>query len=214
MVNEPRVDVLVPVYNRPELLIDAIESLRQQTWANLRIVVYDDGSTQPHPLPDDSRVVRLRGEVQLGVGHARNQLLKQVRSPLACWQDSDDLSHPDRIARQVRYMLANPECEMLFSWMWFFQHPGPHTRTRTVHRVDTSRFPDPNGFANNFTFATSMFRAALAAQPFPEERRRGGEDVVWVRAHVDAGRVVRHLAEPLYYCRRHPGRLTFQRRAP
>ena len=45
MTTEPLVSVIIPTYNRAALVVSAIESVRQQTYRNLEIVVVDDGLT-------------------------------------------------------------------------------------------------------------------------------------------------------------------------
>ena len=133
---------------------------------------------------------------------------------MACWQDSDDLAHPHRLARLVEFMDAHPAVDYAASFMWFFADAGPGKPpcTKTVYRVDVTKWQDPAGFHNNFTFATSCFRHELRDRfRFDVQWRDGGEDIRWVRPMVDAGCTFGCVEAPLYYCRRHPGRLTFQR---
>jgi glycosyltransferase involved in cell wall biosynthesis len=206
------IDVLIPVHNRPEFLPAAVASILGQTMADFRLVIYDDGSTCTYDLPADPRIVFVRGEKNLGVAGARNALLDLIRSPLACWQDSDDVSHPQRLEKLVAFMDANPAADMAISWMFFFQHPSPPTCTRTVYRVDPAKRQDPRGFHNNFAFATTIFRRELRDRfRFDPQWRDGGEDIRWVRPMVEAGCQFGLIPQSLYYCRRHPGRLTTQR---
>lgn len=207
------VDVLIPVYNRASLLPAALDSVLKQTYQDFRVIIYDDGSTESYTIPEDSRIVFIRGEENLGVGHARNVLLDAAEAPLCCWQDSDDISHPKRLEILFKFMHARSWCDMVLSWMWFFKHPGPHTRTRTVYKVDSGKFWRPFGFKHNLTFATGMFRKRLRSYRFNAKKRDGGEDLEWMKLLVKGGRPIRHLNQPLYYCRRHLGRTTFTRQS-
>lgn len=209
------VDVLIPVFNRAGMLGPAVESILAQTYADFRILIYDDGSTDDclSEVPKDPRISVSIGMGNKGAGYARGVLLKSVESPLACWQDSDDISHPHRLQKQIDYMWAHPGIDMVLTYMYFFHHPAHHTCTRTVHKVDTSRFGEEKGFWNNLTFATGMFRRKLQAYPFKAGMNKGGEDVDWMRRLVRAGVVFGHIGYPSYYCRRHEGRMTYRRRS-
>ena len=208
------VDVLIPVFNRAGMLGQAVDSVLDQTFTNLRVVIYDDGSTDGcmDEVRADPRVVVMRGEENHGAGYARARLLEAVTSPYACWQDSDDVSHPHRLEKQFAYLETHPLVDMVLTYMFFFQHPSHHTCTRTIHKVDSTRFKQHKGFWNNLTFATGMFRRKLQEYPFDETRNLGGEDVEWMHRLLEAGTTFGHIEYPAYYCRRHDGRMTYQRK--
>lgn len=106
--------VLIPTYNRVDMLVDSIASIQRQTFKPTSIVVYDDGSTDDTPArikriaSIDSRIQYIRGSANRGVAFARSELLKSCTTGLAAWQDSDDLSHPDRLRRQVNALDGSP----------------------------------------------------------------------------------------------------------
>ncbi len=208
-----QVDVLIPTYNRKCFLSEALEKLFSQTFQDFRIVIYDDGSTdgtQKH-IPKDRRIVFHRSDQNRGVGYARNALLDAIESPVACWQDSDDISHPLRLEQELNF-IREGGFEMVFTQMYFFHHPNHYTHTRTVHRIDISRYTSFNGIVDNTNFATAMFLTATRSIQFDEERRNGGEDVDWIVRLAEKGTKFGLIQEPLYYVRRHPGRLTARRR--
>lgn len=209
-----KIDVLIPVYNRPDLLPLCVEGILGQTFQDFNVIIYDDGSSCEYDLPKDSRIILQRCSTNRGVGYARNILLDMARSPLCCWQDSDDVPHPKRLQYLVDYMGEHPGIHLAQSYMFWFLHPKPHTATRTVYRIDPSRWPEQEGFRNNFAFATSVFRTTLReTYRFDPAYRSGGEDVRWVRGMVEDGCNFGIIPKPLYYCRRHVGRLTTLREA-
>lgn len=105
-----KISVLIPVYNREKFLERAIQSILNQTYQNFEIIIYDDGSTDDgYKIIEkfakyDNRVIVYWGRKNKGVGHARNQLLKACGTRYAIWQDSDDISHPERIEKQLKEM--------------------------------------------------------------------------------------------------------------
>src|SRR5699024_7337344 len=99
--------------NREEFLL-AAESILKQTWRNLELIIVDDATPgePPKVLEDiehsDDRVKVLRLETNGGTYVARNIGFHHAMGDYVTGQDSDDWSHPERIARQVDYLEATP----------------------------------------------------------------------------------------------------------
>jgi glycosyltransferase involved in cell wall biosynthesis len=108
------VDVIIPVYNAASTLEDAVGSIQRQTYRAIRIVLIDDGSTDATPTllakiaAEDSRVLVLRQE-NAGIVDALNRGWKACDAPLIARHDADDIAAPDRLAKQVAFLEANPE---------------------------------------------------------------------------------------------------------
>jgi glycosyltransferase involved in cell wall biosynthesis len=101
MTTLPRdISVIIPVYNRRTMVVEAIESVMDQKGFNLEILVVDDGSTDGSDEAVDSLVkqgypVTLQvHELNRGVSAARNTALAAATMPLIGFLDSDDLLQP------------------------------------------------------------------------------------------------------------------------
>ncbi|MFO0921649.1 MAG: glycosyltransferase family 2 protein [Pirellulales bacterium] len=111
----PRVSIVVPVYNAAPFLVDAMASMVTQTMEDWEMIAVDDGSTDESPAilawfaKIDPRIRVLRQENQ-GIVAALNHGCKEARAPWICRMDADDLSHPERLARQSLFAEANPAC--------------------------------------------------------------------------------------------------------
>lgn len=109
------VDVLMPAFNAAETIREAIDSLRQQTLKDIRIIVVNDGSTDETPaiLADlaaqDARVVVVT-KPNGGIVEARNDALNHAQAEFIACLDSDDIAYPDRLERTLAYLNAHPEC--------------------------------------------------------------------------------------------------------
>lgn len=110
------VSILIPCYNADRWIKDAIESALAQTWAAKEVIVVDDGSTDR-----SSEIIRsfgdqIRSEVgsHRGGNGARNRLLELARGAWAQYLDADDYLLPEKIALQMEFLSAHPDCDVLF----------------------------------------------------------------------------------------------------
>jgi len=124
-----KISVLIPAFNREKYIEYAINSIINQTYKDIEIVVYDDGSNDStanivsQMAKLDNRITLIKGELNKGESFARNQLLNYCKTEIACWQDSDDISLPNRIetqAKEIEY------CDYVFcGWAWYdLKKPG------------------------------------------------------------------------------------------
>jgi glycosyltransferase involved in cell wall biosynthesis len=99
--------VIIPTYNRAALLLQAITSVRQQTWPHIQIIVADDGSTDDtEDLVSGMRDVLYVRQERRGQGAARNLGLRYAEGPYICTLDSDDLWKPDFVENGLRALRA------------------------------------------------------------------------------------------------------------
>lgn len=111
----PKVSVIIPVYNSENSVQTAIQSLLNQTWSNIEILVVDDCSTD-HTLQivrefakKDKRIKVLSTEANSGAYVARNIALAQASGEFVTINDGDDWSHPEKIKSQVEHLINNPK---------------------------------------------------------------------------------------------------------
>jgi len=115
------VSVVIPAFNASDTISEAVESVLQQTYRNLEIVVVDDGSTDgtsalvQHYQKRDARV-RLIQKPNAGVASARNAGIRSSLGAFVAFIDADDLWHPTKIAKQMTALLAGgPETALAYS---------------------------------------------------------------------------------------------------
>ncbi len=108
----PRVSVIIPTYNRAALVQEAVASVLAQTYRNFELLVVDDGSTDGTretlaPFAGEIKVLSLPG--RRGVSAARNAGIAAARGEWLAFLDSDDLWLPEKLARQMAFMAAQPQ---------------------------------------------------------------------------------------------------------
>ncbi len=110
-----KVSVVVPAFNAAETIAWVLQSLLEQTWQNLEIIVVDDKSTDntceivESISRADPRVRLIRQPVNGGAYPARNAGARHAVGDLIMIHDSDDWSHPQKIQVQVETLQARPE---------------------------------------------------------------------------------------------------------
>jgi glycosyltransferase involved in cell wall biosynthesis len=108
-----RVSVLMPVFNSAPYLADAVASILHQSYGDFELLIVNDGSTDGssdilRAFARQDPKVRLIERPNRGLIDTRNQLLHEAQGELLAWMDSDDLSHHDRIGRQVAAFDSDP----------------------------------------------------------------------------------------------------------
>ena len=126
---QPKVSVLMPVYNADEFLSEAIESVLNQTFRDFELIVIEDGSTDTSA--DILRTVRdprlriIDNGTNLGLIRSLNQGIGLARGQYIARMDADDISLPDRFAKQVAFLDGHPEIAVCGTW---FRTIGIHDR--------------------------------------------------------------------------------------
>lgn len=105
----------MPVYNPGKYLVDAIDSILSQTFSNFEFIIVDDASTDgswkiiKSFAKKDSRIIAFKNKINLGVSLTSNIAISQARGKYIARMDSDDVSTPDRLQKQVDFLKNHPQ---------------------------------------------------------------------------------------------------------
>lgn len=165
----PRVSVVMPVYNAEAYLAEAVESVLGQTFRDLELVAVDDASTDGGPdileayARKDPRVRVLRNPRNLMISRSLNAGLARARGEYLARMDADDVSLPDRLAKQVAYLDAHPRVGIVGGSMLITDAAGRVTGERHYHLTDTAIRRHLFRYSP-FSHPLVMMRTALARQ--------------------------------------------------
>jgi glycosyltransferase involved in cell wall biosynthesis len=216
MSNPPLVSVVVPVYNTERYISDTIESILKQTFTDFELIIIDDGSKDSSPeilqklAAKDSRI-RLTLRENRGIVRTRNDLLEQCRGKYMAVNDSDDLSMPDRLAKQVAYLESHPDCVLLGSRVMLMD-PFSSPVCVSGHKLDHAEIEEQllgNGGGWALVQSAIMARVDVARKigGYRGEEHNLAEDHDLFVRMAEVGRVA-NLEEPLVWYRRHHTSLT------
>ena len=121
-----RVSVLMPAYNCEKYIAAAIDGILGQTFDDFEFIILNDGGTDgtariiAEYARRDKRIRFIDNRQNHGVAHARNMLLDAARGEYVAFADADDISRPERLARQVAFMDAHGDVSICGAWMQSF----------------------------------------------------------------------------------------------
>lgn len=109
----PKISVVMPVYNGEKYLREAMDSILGQTYTDFEFIIIDDGSKDSSAeivrSYDDPRIRFHQNEHNMGVAATLNRGLDLATGEYIARMDADDISLPERFAKQVAYMDEHPE---------------------------------------------------------------------------------------------------------
>jgi glycosyltransferase involved in cell wall biosynthesis len=185
-LTQPLVSVVIATYNMGQYLPQAVDSILQQTWKNLEVIVVDDGSTDNTPevmlnYSTDSRVNYIRNENQ-GQPKAKNCGIKKTKGDFIAFCDADDFWEANKLEIQMP-LFSNPKVGVVYSEVSFIDE---HNRrySKADHEVRHSGTITNQMLIENFVpFGTSVIRRQCIEQNgmFDEEFRMGIDWDLWLR---------------------------------
>jgi glycosyltransferase involved in cell wall biosynthesis len=118
-MDTPKVSVIIPTYNGREYINDAIQSVLDQTYPNLELIIVDDSSPEDMSLVVksflDTRVRYIRHKRNLGAVAARKTGVDASSGDIIAFLDQDDLFHKKKLEMHVAYFLKNPETGLTYN---------------------------------------------------------------------------------------------------
>ena len=125
MSSSPLVSVIMSVHNCAPYIEEALGSILEQTYQNLELVIFDDGSTDEtaaiiaNMARQDSRIFA-HYRKQQGIANCLNEALAMAKGEFIARMDGDDISLPERIERQMKFLSRHPEVDLVGCWLKLF----------------------------------------------------------------------------------------------
>lgn len=167
----PLVSVVMPVYNGELYLREAIDSILNQTWRDLELIIVDDnsGDSTPEILQsyDDERVVVVKNSKKHGPAWSRNRGLANARGEYVACMDADDIALPRRLELQVKFLKRNPQVALVGGATTTIDWKGNHGYTLQPP-TDSRLIKESLTHSNCYVQSTVMMRtdAVLALQGY------------------------------------------------
>ena len=178
------VSTIIPVFNRPGQLHEAVSSVLGQDWPQIEILIVDDGSTDGRTLQAAEQlaqthpgVIRAVTQANGGPGVAREHGRRLAQGEFIQYLDSDDILLPGKFTAQVTALREHPDADVAYGITHFrdhtgLLHPGPHKDTGVAK---PAMFPS---FLNSrwWETATPLYRSQVCEKAGPWTAHRLEED--------------------------------------
>lgn len=138
----PRISVVMGVYNSEKTVRAAIESIISQSYKNWEFIICDDKSSDSsfeiiqEYASQDSRIIALRNEKNVGCNIVLNRCIEQAKGEYIAIMDSDDISHPLRLEKELNILANNPQYSIVGSAQTHFDEKGDFMIFRFKERPD------------------------------------------------------------------------------
>lgn len=203
------VSVIIPLYNREEYIGEALESILNQTYKNLEILVVDDYSTDNGVLVvkryKDKRIKIIENSKNMGIAYTRNIGFDNARGEYIALLDSDDIALLDRIEKQVKFLENNPDIYLLGGNRENFN--SKKTLDRSNHGTSTDELKVNLLFDMDFTNPTVMFRSSIINEFKQDSYFKVAQDYDFI-SRVSKVYKVANLSDVLIKYRLHESQIT------
>jgi len=232
MLSSPPVSVIICAYNADKYITNTINSILQQTYANIEVLILDDASTDSTPkiiekaAVLDSRIRHIRNSENKGIAYVRQMGLENAKYDWVLFIDADDLACHDMIEKQIEVLVKDPNLIAVGTYAYYigeddnkilgFMKIGPKTREEYFyfHRNNKLIFlPITTLCSRKLALQVGGYRVDGFPDNYPIRLRDFCEDLdLWCRlSDLGAeGKYMITIPEPLFYYRKRMGSLSTQ----
>jgi len=151
------VSVILPVYNNELYIRDAIQSVLDQTYNNIEVILLISAATNKESLEvmdsfTDSRIRRIYREHGVNLPMALNIGIKESKGEYIARMDSDDICLPKRFEEQIKFLESHPDIGLCGTWFESFGHGKP---------FKNKLYTDPEDIKANLLFYSSFAHSSV-----------------------------------------------------
>jgi len=209
IIEQECISVIIPAYNSANNIEEAIDSMLNQTYQNIEVIVIEDGSSdntiEVVRTFDDNRLKLLINEQNKGIVFSLNKGISYAKGEYIARMDSDDISFPERLSKQLKYLKQN-DLQVCGSSIEMFSSTSG-TVTYPIAKEDTnfamlfmSPLAHPTAFGLSSVFKKYGYRD-VAAEDYD----------LWKRISIDCLNIG-NIPEILLRYRVHPGQASEDKR--
>lgn len=200
---EPLVTIGLPFYNPGIFFPIAIKSILSQTYKNWELIAVNDGSTDDSLAfisnIKDHRIIIVNDGKNLGLPRRLNQISQMAHGNYIARMDSDDIMHPERIAKQISILIENPDIDIVDCACVTIDVNNTPVNIRNTSTLPTIYDIFKHG---GYAHPTIMGKSAwFLSNPYSEEGiyLRSQDRELFVRTYRKT--VVKRAIEPLFFYR-------------
>ena len=202
-MKEPKISIIIPVYNAEKYIEETIENIKKQTYQNYEIILIDDASTDksvekitPY-LSENIKLIKLKQNS--GPAVARNRGIQEATGRYICFQDADDLWHKQKLEKQLKFM-EEKDCAFSYTAFEYTDESGI-TKGKKINVPKTLEYKEALKNTRILTIAVMFDTTKISKQQIYMPNVKS-EDVATWWAILKKGYKAYGLNEALVYYRR------------
>lgn len=214
-MNQGQISIIMAVYNCEDTLRESIDSVLAQTYTNWHFVICDDCSTDgtlavvkeyQEKYPDKFTVIQ--NEVNSKLSFSLNHCLEYADGEFVARMDGDDYIAPDRFEKQVCFLKAHPDVDLVSTWMQVFNDAGELGKVITYkEKPDKYDLRIGPCFAHATIMTYKRVYDALGGYTVSKRTVRSQDYDLWFRFFAEGFTGV-NLQEALYFVRENENALS------
>jgi len=170
----PKVSVIMPVYNGEKYVEEAVNSILLQTFSNWELIVVNDASTDGTEKIlekfKNTRIKVIKNERNSGSVVSRNIACQNSLGEYIAILDADDVAMPDRLKEQVKFLDAHSDFGLVGSWAKIIDKDGRQLGHIVKDTTPSQKIPIKLLFHNVLAFSSVMMRKSfMPEKPFDED---------------------------------------------
>ena len=163
-MSSPKVSVIMKVYNSERYLREAIDSVLNQTFTDYEFLILDDASSDSSVEIingySDKRIRLLQNAENLGIVVGQNRLISEAKGEYIAVLDSDDISYPERLEKQVAFLDLHKDYILCASYRNEIKD-GVYTQDVKLRHLKDETLRFALFFTNPITHSSIMFRKSM-----------------------------------------------------
>jgi len=196
----PRISIVLPTYNGAKYIRKSIDSCLNQTYANIELIIVDDGSTDETPRIIkaylDKRIKYFRHKKNKGLPHALNTGFANATGEYLTWTSDDNYYDKNAIEKMCNFLQAG-SCEFVYCDYYTFKNDDFSIK-KLISLPEQVAFENTNPVRACFLYSRRV--KEIIGEYDPDTELAEDYDY-WIR--VSKKFHICHLAEPLYFYRIH-----------
>ncbi len=206
-MNNEKISVIMAIYNCASYLPDAIESILNQTYTDWELILCDDASTdQTYSIAEQYRnqypdkIILIRNEVNRKLPYSLNRCLEHATGKYIARMDGDDKCFPERFEKQIAYLKAHPEMDLVGTAMQRFDESGLGMTSYAVEDPDYYTLRNSIPFLHATILTYKYVYDKVKGYTVSPRTERGQDYDLWFRFYHE-GFKGHNLKEALYLVR-------------
>lgn len=203
----PRISVIMGIYNCAPTLALALDSLLAQTYQDFKVIMCDDGSTDntadvAQKYVDDypGKFILIKNEKNLTLAAALNRCLDYADTEYVARMDGDDISLPERFEKEVTFLDAHHEYAIVSGSIIYFDENGEFRRGTAGGEVTKDHFIKGTPFCHAASMVRKDAYDKVEGYSTDSSYQRVEDYNLWVKMY-EAGFKGWNISEPIYAMR-------------